>query len=433
MRGEKRKNPAIVLDVQFRRKIGIAEAQHELYILNIEPSQTILALTNSSFPTGQVCKLQRSLYGLKQASRQCFARLPSFLLSAGYHHSIADHSLFLKFSDSTTTALLVYMDDIILASNNLSKIRRITHLLDLTFRIKDLGNLKFFLGLEVARSHSGIHLCQRKYTLDLLFDTGMLACKPASTPINYTARLHSASGVPLHDPSPYRRLVGRLIYLTTTRPDIAFAVQQLSQYMSAPTDVHLKAAFRTLRYLKQAPGSGLFFSSTSSFQLNAFSDLDWAGCPDTRRSITDFSVYLGHSFISWRSKKQATVSKSSSEAEYHALASTTCEIQWLTFLLENLSVPFLRPSLLFCDNDSVLQIASNEVFHERTKHIDINCHIIRDKTASGLIKLLPISSSMQLAHLFTKPLSPHLFHVSCSKLGILNIHSQLEGGSQQPS
>nr|KYP61042.1 hypothetical protein KK1_023466 [Cajanus cajan] len=258
----------------------------------------------------------------------------------------------------------------------------------------------------------------------------MLACAPVSTPTDYTTKLTSKTGTALADPSPYRRLIGKLIYLTSTRPDIAFAVQNLSQFVSSPTDIHFRDVFRVLRYLKKSLGAGIFLSSSSSLQLKGFSDSDWAGCVETRRSVTGFSVYLGDSLISWKSKKQATVSRSSSKAEYRVLASTTCEIQWLTFLLDDFRVPYEKPALLFCDNDLAIQIASNQVFHERTKHIEIDCHVVREKVNRGVLKLLPIHSSMQLADILTKALHPHVFRESYGKLGMCNIHSQLEGGSQ---
>ena len=193
-----------------------------------------------------VCRLQRSLYGLKQASRQWFTRLSSFLLSQGFRQSSVDHSLFLySHNDNTITTILVYVDDIILAGDNLKSITHFTKLLDQTFSIKDLGILKFFLGLEVARSSHGIHLCQRKYVLDILSDSGMLGSRPASTPMDYSTRLSASLGTPLSETaaSSYKCLIGRLIYLTNTRPDITHAVQQLSQYMANPTSTHSQATF----------------------------------------------------------------------------------------------------------------------------------------------------------------------------------------------
>ena len=160
----------------------------------------------------------------------------------------------------------MYVDDIILTGNSSSEIQDVTMLLDQTFKIKDLGNLKYFLGLEIARSSAGIHLCQRKYTLDILFDSGMLGCRPNTTPLDSSTKLHPATGTPLsaEASSSYRRLIGQLIYLTNTRPDIAYAVQQLSQYLSSPTNAHLQAAYRILRYLKGTPGSDIFLSATGT-------------------------------------------------------------------------------------------------------------------------------------------------------------------------
>ncbi|WVZ14716.1 hypothetical protein V8G54_012282 [Vigna mungo] len=373
----------------------------------------------------QVCKLQKSLYGLKQAGRQWYARLSDFLLSNGFLQSASDHSLFTKHTNSNVTILVIYVDDIVLTGNDLTEITHITHLLDATFKIKDLGNLKFFLGLEVARNKEGISISQRQYTLDILKDEGYLNSKPVSTPCDYHTKLSTNSGQPLNDAtsSSYRRLVGRLLYLTKTRPNISFAVQQLSQFLSNPSTDHQQAASRILRYLKGARGKGIFFPSNNIIQLKGFSDSDWAGCIDTRRSITGYSIYLGSSLISWKSKKQATVSKSSSEAEYRALATATCEIQWLTFLLKDLHVTFQQPAVLFCDNKSALHIAANPVFHESTKHIEIDCPIVKEKLSFGLLKLLPIPSACQLADIYTKGLSPTAFKFLVSKLGMIDIHS----------
>lgn len=274
----------------------------------------------------------------------------------------------------------------------------------------------------MARSKEGLTLYQRKYTLDLLEDAGVLGSKPCSTPMEHTLRLQKDSGTPLADVTSYRRLVGRLLYLTHTRPDICFAVSQLSQFLHSPTSAHFDAAIRVLKYLKSSPATGLFFSANNDLKLKGFSDSDWGTCLDTRRSITGFCFFLGSSLISWKSKKQATVSKSSSEAEYRALAQATCEAQWLIYLLKDLGVTNPTPAVLYCDNQAALHIAANPVFHERTKHIELDCHIVREKIQNGTLHLLPISSKLQLADILTKPLAAGPFKDLHSKLGLLNIH-----------
>ncbi|XP_019450640.1 PREDICTED: uncharacterized protein LOC109352909 [Lupinus angustifolius] len=371
----------------------------------------------------QVCKLHKSIYGLKQASRQWYHKLSSTLFSLGYIQSQHDHSLFTKSASHHFTALLIYVDDLILAGTNSSEIDFVKHHLHNLFRIKDLGPLKKFLGLEIARNSKGITLCQRKYALDILSDTGFLSSKPTVTPMVRTTRLYQGDGEPHPDPASYRRLVGRLLYLTNIRPDLSFAVQQLTQFMASPTTTQHQALTRILRYIKSSPGQGLFYPSSSKLILKAFSDSDWATCLDTRKSISGFCVFLGDSLISWKSKKQQTVARSSSEAEYRALASTSCELQWITYLMQSLQIVYTSPALLYCDNTSACHIANNNVFHERTKHIEIDCHVVRERLLQHLFHLLPISSSEQYADILTKPLDPTPFHYLLSKMGVINIYS----------
>lgn len=390
------------------------ELQEEVY-MRMPPG---IDNTNPS----KVCKLLKSLYGLKQASRKWYERLSNLLTDLGFQQAHADHSLFTYITPSSYTVLLIYVDDIVLAGDSVTEINKVKKILDSTFGIKDLGLLKFFLGIEVAHSSKGISLCQRQYCLNLLQDSGILASKPASTPMEPGSHLHQDDGPLFHDVLSYRRLVGRLLYLTTTRPDITFAVQQLSQFLSKPTVCHFKAAQRVLHYLKASPGQGLFLSSSSSLFLHGYSDSDWAGCPDSRRSISGYCFFLGDSLITWRSKKQSTVARSSSEAEYRALAAATCEMQWLHFLLADLQIPCVKQAVLYCDNQSALHIAANPVFHERTKHLEIDCHVVREKVNSGLMKLLPLSSALQLADLFTKALLPQTFFKLVSKFQLVNIY-----------
>ena len=190
----------------------------------------------------------------------------------------------------------------------------------------------------------------------------------------------------------------------------------------------MATAHHALRYIKSSLGAGIFFSADSDLQLRSFSDSDWAGCLDTRRSVTGFAVFLGSSLISWKAKKRATVSKSSSEAEYRALSSTTCELQWLIYLLNDFHISHVAPALLYCDNQSAIKIAANPTFHERTKHIELDCHVVREKLQAKVICLLPVWSADQLANIFTKPLHPTRSHELKSKLGIQDIHAPASPG-----
>jgi hypothetical protein len=380
---------------------------------------------NNAFLHGE---LQENVYmqlppGIKSSRpNQVCKLIKSLLIAQGFKQANSDHSLFTKSSSESFTILLVYVDDIILAGNSLSEFQYIKDILHSSFKIKDLGQLKYFLGLEVAHSKQGISLCQRKYCLDLLADSGLTNSKPVSTPSDPSIKLHNDSSPMYEDISSYRRLIGRLLYLNTTRPDITFITQQLSQFLTKPTHIHHAAAMRVLRYLKSCPGKGLFFPRDSTLQLLGFSDADWAGCLDSRRSISGQCFFLGKSLISWRTKKQLTVSRSSSEAEYRALAAATCELQWLLYIIQDLQLSCIKPPVIYCDNQSALHIAANPVFHERTKHLEIDCHLVREKLQAGVMKLLPITSQDQIADFFTKSLLPQPFHLLLSKLGLVDIY-----------
>ncbi|CAL2227718.1 unnamed protein product [Prunus armeniaca] len=370
-----------------------------------------------------VCRLNKSLYGLKQASRSWFHKFSHAIQEIGFHQSRADYSLFTKVCDHSFTAILLYVDDMIITGNNEDAIVCLKRFLHTKFRIKDLGPLKYFLGVEVARSKDGISICQRKYALDILEEAGLLGAKPAMFPMEQHLKLTPTDGVILKDPTHYRRLVGRLIYLTITRPEIAYSVHILSQFIQQPRKPRLDAVHRLLRYLKIAPGQGLLFPSQGSLILRGYCDADWAGCPTTRRSISGYCVFLGNALIAWKTKEQTTVSRSSAEAEYRSMAAITCELTWLRYLLRNLCIDHSEPATLHCDNQAAIHIAANPVYHECTKHIELDCHTVRERIQRGEIKTTYVQTGKQIADIFTKPLGQAVFRSHLSKLGVLDIHT----------
>ncbi|GAA0160814.1 transmembrane signal receptor [Lithospermum erythrorhizon] len=219
---------------------------------------------------------------------------------------------------------------------------------------------------------------------------------------------------------------GPMALNNSDNPDMSI---KLSQFVNAPREAHWKAALHVLKYLKGAPSKGLFYLVQKQFKLEAFSDADWATCPETRRSLSGFCIFLGNSLISWKTKKQTTVSKSSAEAEYRTMASTVCELQWITYLLKDFFVQVHTPIMLWCDNQAALHIISNPVFHERTKHLDIDCHIVLNQFQNVLIQPPKIASASQIADVFTKALPDLPFNNLISKLGMKDAnHSQLEEG-----
>ena len=366
-------------------------------------------------PGDMVCKLVKSLYGLKQAPRQWFSKLTSALLAYGFQQSKADYTLFTKHCDNGDfLVILIYVDDMILAATNEAAMTTLKQYLHSKFHMKDLGVLSYFLGLEISSSPTGFFLCQRKYIQDLLSDMHMEHSKPLQLPMGSHIKLTQFAGKPLTSPDVFRRLIGKLIYLTVTRPDIAFAVQILSQFMHAPTEDHLATAKHVLRYLRSTVDLGISLSASSASSLTGYCDSDWGSCCDTRKSTTGFCILLGSSPISWKVKKQSVVARSTAEAEYRAMAITCCEIVWILALLQDLGVTGLTPVTLYCDNQAALHISANPVFHERTKHIEVDCHYIRDQLVAHRIQPAYVSSHEQVADIFTKslPVSQHQYLLS---------------------
>ena len=241
------------------------------------------------------------------------------------------------------------------------------------------------------------------------------------TPIEYNCRLNSHDDEPLSDATFYRQLIRSLIYLTVTRPDISYAVHVVSQFMTAPRSPHYATVLGILRYLKGIIFDDLHFSFHSSLTLQAYSDADWACDPTDRRSTTGYCFLQSDSLISWRSKKQTVVARSSTEAEYRALVATTIELIWLRWLLKDLGIDCSTATKLHCDNRSAIQIAHNDVFHKHTKHIKIYYHFIRHHLLQDTLTFQFISSQDQLADIFTKPFPPGTFRALTFKLIMVSL------------
>ncbi|KAB2635457.1 hypothetical protein D8674_025991 [Pyrus ussuriensis x Pyrus communis] len=255
-------------------------------------------------------------------------------------------------------------------------------------------------------------------------------CKPSLTSFLSSVRLSAHDGDPISDPDVYRSMVGELQYLTLTRLDISFAVNQVCQYMHNPKSTHLQAVKRIYHYIKGTVKHGLLFRSSPDFTIRGFSDADWAGSLDDRRSTSGACIFLGPNLLTWTVKKQSTVSRSSSEAEYHALATTAAEIHWFCYLFRELGILLRTPPCIFVDNVSALHMAANPVFHARTRHIEIDYHFVRELLAHNVLQTRHISSHHQIADIFTKGLSRDRFSFLGSKLNLHFVSFRLRGDDE---
>ncbi|XP_019103685.1 uncharacterized mitochondrial protein AtMg00810-like [Beta vulgaris subsp. vulgaris] len=348
-------------------------------------------------------------------------------MGLGFAQSKQDYSLFTRSLDGEFLAILVYVDDMVVTCTHMPQINVVKHALDKEFTIKDLGALNYFLGIQISRTSSIVFLSQKKYMNDIIVDCGMESNDPSPAPLPVGLKLSTEIGDVLDEPEIYRRLIGRLLNLGLTRLDSSYSIWHLNQFLHQPRVPHLKAALHVVKYLQGTKDFGLFYPANNKLLVTAYSDSDWSACQFSSRSLSAYVVCLGDSLVSWKTKKQSTVSKSSAEAEYRSMSATASELVWLNGLLKDLQVAVSLPITMYYDNTSAEHLALNPKFHEKTKHLKRDMHYVREQVEAGFLATSHIQCSAQLADLLTKALASQQHHLLCSKLGLVS-QAHLEGG-----
>ena len=447
----------------FRLLVAIAAAKKlELHHLDVQTAflhgdleeEVYMAqppyFQNTQFPT-HVCKLRKSIYGLRQSPRAWYYRLHTFLIKCGYCRLKSEPNIYLRKSASNFIILGVYVDDFPLLSNSLSYLNLCKQELKSAFPITDLGPMTYFLGIEVKRNTSlgQISLSQSRYIDNILKRFNMEHCKPISTPLPTTLKL-SIEDSPKSlieetemENIPYRQVIGSIRYLvSSTRPDLCFSTGLLSRFMTNPGPKHWQALKRILRYLKHTKHLCLTFQSmhSASIQsnlcgwmnpsttLHGWTDADWGGDVDDRKSTSGYVYTFAGGAIAWRSKKQATVSLSSTEAEYVAATLAAKEGIWLKAILEEINFAEEKPIEIYCDNQSCLKLASNPRISDNIRHISFKHHFLRDMIEEKKINIKFMPSTLMWADFLTKPVASHKHLQCCKNIGLLN-HTKAEDQS----
>jgi transposase InsO family protein len=373
-----------------------------------------------------VCRLNRSLYGLKQSPRAWYQKLDTFLLSIHMKRSAVDHSLYVHHTPEFFLAVAVYVDDLLIVANSDAALRTFKSHMTSRFEMKDLGEVRHILGIRVTRDKpSGtLTLDQGTYIESILDRFSMTNCNPAAVPMTpgfKTPKTDASPDETAHMESvPYRQLIGSLLYAATcTRPDIAFAVSYLSRYLSAPRSCHWTAAKHILRYLRGTTTFGITYRrNTGPPTLSGYADAAYADCNHTHRSTGGFIFLLANGPISWKSGRQRLVAKSTAEAEYISLAEACSEATWLRNLLTDLNITQQKPTTIFEDNQSCINMVKNGHFNARNKHIAVKYHFTREKWETGEIDIQYIPTASMLADTLTKPLPRDTFDTCSRNIGL---------------
>ncbi|XP_065879565.1 uncharacterized mitochondrial protein AtMg00810-like [Euphorbia lathyris] len=385
-------------------------------------SSTSASSTSSSSSSSQenkVLKLKKALYGLKQAPRAWNSRIDKYFQENGFVKYPHEYALYAKVKNGDMLLVCLYVDDLIFTGNNPKMFEEFKNTMAREFEMTDIGLMAYYLGIEVKQNDDGIFISQSGFAKEILKKFKMENCNSVSTPVECGIKLTKDEGGDRVNPTLFRSLVGSLRYLTCTRPDILYAVGLVSRYMEAPTVPHWNAAKRILRYVKGTTNLGLLYSKSDDFKLVGYSDSDWAGDKDDRKSTTGFVFFLGDTAFTWSSKKQPIVTLSTCKAEYVAATSCVCHAIWLRKLLKEFQMSQNDPTEIFIDNKSALALAKNPVFHDRSKHIDTRYHFIRECIEQKEVKLKYVKTQDQIADIFTKLLKYDVFSHLRAQLGVV--------------
>ncbi|KAI3690760.1 hypothetical protein L2E82_48967 [Cichorium intybus] len=369
----------------------------------------------------KVCHLKKALYGLKQAPRAWYSRIEDYFLNHGFRKCPFEHTLFIQERRGKIVMVCVYVDDLVFTGSSHEMIEDFKQSMKNEFDMTDMGLLHYFLGIEVKQEKERIAICQKRYALDLLNKFNMIEASPVSTPMEYGLKLAKHSNEENVDPTIYRSLVGSLMYLTATRPDLIFSISMISRFIEAPKTSHWEAGKRILKYVKGTQDHGIIYFKNDDFKLKGYSDSDFGGNHDDSKSTAGYVFNMGSGAISWQSKKQSVVALSSAEAEYMSLSTAGCQAFWLRAVLEELRECQSGPTTIFCDNKSAIALSKNPVFHDKSKHIRIKFHFIRELVSNGEVEIEFCGTKEQVADFFTKALQVGNFKTMKECLGVFHV------------
>jgi hypothetical protein len=370
----------------------------------------------------KVYKLKKALYGLKQAPRAWFSRIEAHFMSEGFEKCYSEHTLFIKTSKEGKILIVsLYVDDLIFTGNDELMFLEFKNSMMREFDMTDLGRMRYFLGIEVLQQSDGIYISQKKYALEVLKRFKMEGSNSVQNPIVPGCKIFKDENGVHVDETLFKQMVGSFMYLTATRPDLMYVVSLISRYMGKPTELHLLAAKRILRYLKGTTGLGILYKKGGDERLVGYADSNYAGDLEDRKSTSGYVFMIGSGAVAWSSRKQPIVTLSTTEAEFVAAASCASQAIWMKRILERLSQSQSKCTTIFCDNSSTIKLSRNPVLHGRSKHIDVRFHFLRDLTREGTVELVYCGTQEQLADVMTKPLTLDVFQKFRDQLGVCQV------------